>query len=171
MSSTTSTPDQLQRVAPFDEHADQHRPLAAYGALALAFNGLVAVGIEAARRRRGLPERWSAPDLLLLGAATAKLSRLIAKDRVLAVVRAPFTEFEEDTQRGEVHEAARGTGMQRAVGELLICEYCLGQWVAAGFVLGATLAPRQTRALAALFSVYGISDVLNIARSAADQKV
>jgi hypothetical protein len=171
MSSTTTTPDQLQRAEPFAQHADQHRPLLAYGALALAFNGLVAAGLEAARRRRGLPERWSAPDLLLLGAATAKLSRLVAKDRVLAVLRAPFTEFEDDTQRGEVEESARGTGMQRAIGELLICEYCLGQWVAAGFVLGATLAPRPTRAVAALFTVYGISDALNIARSAVDQKV
>jgi len=168
---TATTPDRLQRLEPFDEHADQHRPLAAYGALALAFNGLVAAGLEAARRRRQLPERWSAPDLLLLGAATAKLSRLVAKDRVLAVVRASFTEFEDDTQRGEVEESARGTGMQRAMGELLICEYCLAQWVAAGFVLGGALAPRATRAVAAIFAVYGISDGLNIARSAADQKV
>jgi hypothetical protein len=169
--STTTTPDRLQRAEPFAEHADQHRPLVAYGALALAFNGLVATGLEAARRRRRLPERWSAPDLLLLGAATAKLSRLIAKDRVLAVARAPFTEFEDDTQRGEVEESARGTGVQRAMGELLICEYCVGQWVAAGFVLGAALAPRPTRAIAALFTVYGISDAVNIARSAADQHV
>jgi hypothetical protein len=169
--STTSTPDRLQRSEPFAEHADQHRPLVAYGALALAFNGLVATGLEVARRRRGLPDRWSVPDLLLLGAATAKLSRLIAKDRVLAVARAPFTRFEDDTQRGEVEESARGTGMQRAMGELLICEYCVGQWVAAGFVVGATLAPRPARAIATLFTVYGISDAVNIARSAADQNV
>ena len=75
---STTTPDRLQQIAPLDEHADQHRPLAAYGALALAFNALVAAGLEAARRKRRLPERWSAPDLLLLGAATAKLSRLVA---------------------------------------------------------------------------------------------
>ena len=168
---TATTPDRLQRAAPLADHAEQHRPLVGYGALALAFNALVAAGIEAARRRRAMPERWSAGDLLLLGAATAKLSRLISKDRVLAVVRAPFTEFQDDTQRGEVAEAARGTGIRRAVGELLICEYCLAQWVAAGFVLGAALAPKPTRAVAALFTVYGISDALNIARSAADQKV
>jgi Protein of unknown function (DUF1360) len=147
---TATSPDRLQQVEPFDEHAEQHRPLVAYGALTLAFNGLLAAGLETARRKRRLPERWSAPDLLLLGAATAKLSRLVAKDRVLAAVRSPFTEFEDDTQRGEVEESARGTGMQRAVGELLICEYCLAQWVAAGF---------------------GISDAVNIARSAADQHV
>jgi hypothetical protein len=32
---------------------------------------------------------------------------------VLAFVRAPFTRFDEDTQRGEVSESARGTGVQR----------------------------------------------------------
>ena len=52
--STTSTPDRLQRAEPFAEHADQHRPLVSYSALALAFNGLVATGLEVARRRRGL---------------------------------------------------------------------------------------------------------------------
>jgi hypothetical protein len=168
---TATAPDRLERVEPFAQHAEQHRPLVAYGALVLAFNGLVATGLEVARRRRRLPARWSAPDLLLLGAATAKLSRLIAKDRVLAFARAPFTEFQDDSGRGEVEESARGTGVQRAIGELVICEYCLGQWVAAGFVLGAALAPRPTRAVAAVFTVYGISDALNIARSAADRHV
>jgi hypothetical protein len=83
----------------------------------------------------------------------------------------PRTAFQDDTQRGEVEESARGTGLQRAIGELVICEYCLGQWVAAGFVLGSALAPRPTRAVAAMFTVYAISDALNIARSAADQNV
>jgi hypothetical protein len=168
---TATAPDRLQRVEPFAQHAEQHRPLLAYGALALAFNAAVAAGVETAWRRRALPRRWSVGDLLLLGAATAKLSRIIAKDRVLAFVRAPFTEFQDDTQRGEVEESARGTGLQRAIGELVICEYCLGQWVAAGFVLGSALAPRPTRAVAAMFAVYGMSDALNIARSAADQHV
>jgi hypothetical protein len=124
MSATAS--DRLQQVGPFAQHAEQHRPLVAYGALVLAFNGAVAAGVETARRRRALPRRWSAADLLLLGAATAKLSRLIAKDRVLAFARAPFTEFQDDTQRGEVEESARGTGLQRAIGELVVCEYCPG---------------------------------------------
>jgi hypothetical protein len=168
---TATAPDRLQRVEPFAQHAEQHRPLVAYGALVLTFNAAVAAGVETGRRRRALPRRWSAGDLLLLGAATAKLSRIIAKDRVLAYVRAPFTEFQDDTQRGEVEESARGTGLQRAIGELVICEYCLGQWVAAGFVLGSALAPRPTRAVAAMFTVYAISDALNIARSAADQNV
>lgn len=166
---STTAPDQLQQLPPLREHAEQHRPLVPYGALTIAFNAAVAGGLVAAQRRDGLPERWKAGDLLLLGTATAKLSRLLAKDRVTAVLRAPFTRFEEDTQRGEVSESARGTGAQRAIGELVTCEYCMGQWVAAGFVIGAATAPRTTRAIAALFTVYAISDAVNIARSTADQ--
>ena len=49
-----------------------------------------------------LPERFGAGDALLLGAATAQLSRLLAKDRVTSVLRAPFTRFKDDTGYGEV---------------------------------------------------------------------
>jgi hypothetical protein len=98
------------------------------------------------------------------------MSRLLAKDRVTSVLRAPFTRFQEDTGRGEVSEAACGKGIQRAIGERLICEYCLAQWVAAGFALGHALAPRETRLVAATFAVFGASDVLNLAYPAAQQR-
>jgi hypothetical protein len=155
---------------PTDEHSKQHRPLLSYGAIAAAFNGVFAAGVLAARRRDRLPERVRAGDMLLLGAATAKLSRLLSKDRVTSVIRAPFTRFEEDTGYGEVEEAARGTGAQRAIGELVICEYCVSQWVAAGMVLGHALAPRETRLVAATFTVFGLADVINLAYSAAQDR-
>lgn len=40
--------------------------------------------------------------------------------------------------------------MRRAVGQLLTCPYCIGQWVAGGFTLGLVAAPRPTL-LAAMF--------------------
>jgi hypothetical protein len=160
-------------VAPPDPtagHSAQHRPLAAYGAIAAAFNGLFAAGVVAARRSDRLPDRFGAGDLALLAGATAKLSRLIAKDRVTSVFRAPFTTYEDDTGYGEVEEAARGTGFQRAIGELLICQYCVSQWVAAGMVIGHALAPRETRLVAGTFAVLGLADVLNVAYSAAQDR-
>src|SRR3954451_9945575 len=123
-------------------HSAQHRPLAAYGAIAAAFNGAFAAGLVAARRADRLPERYRAGDVALLAGATAKLSRLVAKDRVTRAFRAPFTEYEADSGYGEVEESARGTGMRRAIGELLICQYCVSQWVAAGVVVGHALARR-----------------------------
>jgi hypothetical protein len=155
---------------PTEGHSAQDRPLAAYGALAVAFNGLFAAGLLAARRSGRLPERFGAGDALLLGVATAQLSRLLSKDRVTSVLRAPFTRFKEDTGYGEVEEEARGTGLQRAMGELLICQYCVAQWVAAGMALGHAVAPRETRLVAGTFTVYGVSNVLNLAYSAAQDR-
>src|SRR3954463_15052337 len=155
---------------PTEGHSAQHRPLGAYGAIAAAFNGLFAAGLIAARRADRLPDRFGAGDVALLAGATAKLSRLIAKDRVTSVVRAPFTRFEDDTGYGEVEEAARGTGFQRAIGELLICQYCVSQWVAAGMVIGHALAPRETRLVAGTLAVFGLADVLNLAYSAAQDR-
>ena len=152
-------------------HSAQHRPLAAYGAIAAAFNGAFAAGLIAARRADRLPERYGAGNVALLVGATAKLSRLIAKDRVTSVVRAPFTEYEDDTGYGEVEESARGTGARRAIGELLICQYCVSQWIAAGFVIGHALAPRETRLVAGTFAVFGLADVMNLAYSAAQDRV
>src|ERR671932_948774 len=91
-------------------HSAQYRPLVSYGVLTAAFNGLFAGGVLAARSRKRLPERFSGGDALLLGAATAKMTRLIAKDRVTSVLRAPFTRFQEDTgtARSARRPAARG---------------------------------------------------------------
>ena len=88
-----------------------------------------------------------------------------AREKVESWIREPFV---EETPEGE--RRPKGHRMRYAVGELLTCPFCLAQWVAGGFVLGAALAPRATRAVAALFATYGVSDALNIARSVADQR-
>jgi hypothetical protein len=108
-------------------------------------------------------------DLVLATVATHKLSRLIAKDRVTSGVRAPFTRFQGDGGPGEVEEAARGRGLQRAIGELLICPYCLGMWIAAGFAAGLLVAPRATRWVASVFTVLFGSDLLQIAYKRAEE--
>src|SRR4051812_11581363 len=143
---------------PLSGHADQYRPLGGYAALIVAFNGAVAAGLVGAERSGRLPERYALGDLALMSVATYKFSRLISKDRVTSALRAPFTRFQEDSGHGEVEEAARGTGLRRAVGELLVCPDCLGQWVAGGFLAGLVAAPRPTRAVAAMFTVYAAAD-------------
>ncbi len=170
MHDTAGSPlDALEAAAPdpFAGHAEQYRPLGAYAALAAAFNtGLVGF-LVAAERKGKLPERYAAADLALMAVGTFKLSRLLAKDRVTSAIRAPFTEFQDDAGHGEVDEAARGTGLRRALGELLICDYCLAQWVAGGYLVGHALAPRPTRAVAAMYAVYAASDVLQLTYSRA----
>jgi hypothetical protein len=144
--------------------SDPERPLGGYAVLTGTF--LSACGAFAAwlsRSGRQLPERVATSDIALLAVATHKASRLLAKDRVTSAVRAPFTDFQEDGGPSEVEERARGTGLRRAVGELLICPFCLGLWIATAFSGGLIVAPRQTRWLAGVLVMVTGSDVLQIA--------
>lgn len=149
----------------FETHAERHRPFGGYATLIGVFNLSMAAFLATAQRRGRLPERYPLGDLALLSAGTFKLSRLIARDRVTSVLRAPFTTFQGDVGHGEVDEAARGRGLRRAIGELLVCDFCVEQWVAAGYLAGYTVTPRPTRAVAALFTIYAAADVLQLGYS------
>lgn len=161
----------VQDVEPFAGHSPgQERPLGGYAVLMCAF-AAVAGGFAAWLRTSGreLPERVPPGDFALMTLATHKASRLIAKDRVTSTMRASFTRFEEDAGPGEVSEEPRGHGLRRAIGELLICPYCIGLWVAAAFAAGFIVAPRPTRWVAATFGALFGADVLQIAYSKAEE--
>jgi hypothetical protein len=142
----------------------RERPLAGYGALMGTFTcATVAFSQWLRRSGRELPENVAAGDLALLTVATHKAARLLAKDRVTSAVRAPFTRFQEDGGPGEVEEQARGSGLRRALGELLICPYCVSMWIATAFAAGLVVAPRPTRWAASVLTVVFGSDVLQAA--------
>src|SRR4051794_18076481 len=145
----------------------QERPLAAYAGLSAAF-GAALLGLKAAGRE--LPECPSARDIALAGVATHKVSRLLAKDKVTSFLRAPFTEYQESSGQGELEESPRGRGLRLAVGELLVCPYCVGQWVAAAFALGLVGAPRATRFLAGIYAAETVADFLQLAYLAAEER-
>jgi hypothetical protein len=106
----------------------------------------------------------------LTGLATQKVSRLIAKDKVTSFLRAPFTRYQEPSGHGELSEQPRGTGMRYAIGELLVCPYCMAQWVVAGFAVGWVHAPRTTRLLAAMWAAQSVADGAQLAYSAGEQQ-
>ena len=120
------------------------------------------------RRRGGLPEGFSAWDALTMGMAAHKLSRLITKDRVTSFLRAPFVHYKERDGHGEVSEEPRGEGLRKAIGELLVCPYCVGQWVVAGLGVGMVAAPRFTRLVTFVYTAETISDFLQLAYVAAE---
>jgi hypothetical protein len=153
------------------DYADEEVPLGSYAVLVAIFNGLFGGLLLITRRSRGgLPEKVGLGDLLLLGVAAFRLSRTLSKDTVTSFLRAPFTEYEGPGGPGEVEERPRGRGVQRALGELLICPYCLTQWVAAAFVYGLALQPRATRLVAAVFAVKAVADGCQIAYKAAEER-
>ena len=161
-------------VEPIEEMVAEHspgreRPLGPYLTLIGIFTGLVGWFAAWFRRSgRRLPERIGAADLALITVATHKVSREVTKSRVTSAIRAPFTRYQHDAGPGEVEEAAQGTGFRRAIGELLICPYCLGEWVAAAFTAGLLVAPRATRWIATIFVALTGSDLLQIGYARAE---
>jgi hypothetical protein len=149
----------------------EHRPLGSYAGLTAAFGAALGGSLLALRASgRELPERPSAADLALAGIATHKVTRLLSRDRVTAFIRAPFTRYQEPAGHGELEEVARGTGVRLAVGELLVCPYCLAQWVAGGFAVGLAAAPRTTRFIAGMYAAETLSDFLQLAYKAAEDR-
>ena len=155
------------------EHRYAHghdRPLGSFVALMGIYSAAVGGGALIVRRRaRQLPQRLDPADLALLSVATHKIARLLAKDPVTSPLRAPFTTFEGTSGEAELAESVRGTGMRKAVGELVTCPFCLGQWVATGLAYGFVLAPRTTRWTCSVFTALTLADFLQLAYAAAQE--
>lgn len=150
---------------------DERPPLLSYLGFMSIFGTLLTAALAIAKRQgRELPDRTSAGQLLLIGTASHKLSRIIAKDKVTSPLRAPFTELEGKGGPAEFEERSRGTGVRKAIGELLICPFCLDLWVIAGFSVGLLFAPRVTRFIVSLFAALTIADFLQVAYKAAEDK-
>ena len=148
---------------------DPHRRSPAYAVLAAGYGGVVGALVLAARRSGKRPPRLGAADIALMGIATFKVSRVLSRDRVTAWLRAPFTEFERPGEGNEIIDKPKGTGMQKAVGELMSCPFCLSQWIGTLFAGGSVLAPDATRIVASGLVAITISDVLQYAHTALQQ--
>jgi hypothetical protein len=150
----------------------EERPLAAYALITGTYATVVAGSMLALRLRgRELSTRPPLQDLILIGVASHKLSRLIAKDKVTSFLRAPFTQYQEPGRPGEVEERPYGHGLRLAAGELLVCPYCLAQWAATGLTLGLVGAPRFTRWFSSALAAHTIADFLQVAYRAAEDQL
>jgi hypothetical protein len=143
-------------------------PLSGYAALLAAYAavfGPLWVVLWSRRRRTGA-DRPSIADAVLLGIATHKIGRIITKDWVTSPIRAPFTEYVESEGGGEVSERSRGQGLQRAVGDLLTCPWCIAPWVAGALYSAFLINPHAARMLAAGATSVAASDFLQHALNA-----
>ena len=161
--------DLADRVSDLAErYAHGHdRPVGSYGILDAIYVGVVgAIGLAA--RRRKLPD-LSLKDIAVIGVATHRLARTIAKDPVTSPFRMPFTRYQGVSAAAELEEEVVADGFGHAVGELVTCPFCLAQWVATGFVGGMIFAPRATRLAAATFACVAAADFLQYAYAGAQQ--
>jgi hypothetical protein len=146
------------------QHPDKD---AGYAALTGTFLVGAAAAILGLERKGRLPEQIAVSDLVLLGIGTYQLSRTLTRDRVMTFMRSPFAEEQGPAGRGEVESEPRGTGLRRAIGELVICPFCMTQWVAGAALAGLCVAPRTTRFAAGVLAVRTVAEMANIAHEGA----
>ena len=135
--------------------------LAEFAAMMTFYLVSTAVLTGVAMREQRLPRRFGVLDVALLGVATHKLSRLLAKDRITGILRAPFVNYMRSAGAGEVEEEPRGRGIQRGIGTLISCPYCMGPWCATALGFGLLFAPRVGRFFVGILTAVTLSDFLH----------
>jgi hypothetical protein len=148
----------------------EERPLSAYAGGMGVYSALVVTLAGIARAQHRPVPSPSPFEVLLIGTATHKLARLIAKENITSAIRAPFTRYEGTAGPAELHEEVRGHGARHAIGELITCPFCLAQWTATGFTFGFVFAPKATRLVATTMTAVAASDFLQLAYSWTQQK-
>jgi Protein of unknown function (DUF1360) len=132
-------------------------PYGAYAGIMSAFVGGLAAAGGIAKLLGRDPREHTSLDLVLLGLATFKASRTVARDEVTSFLREPFVE-------GHAKEGAESpveTGdLRQAVGELVTCSRCIGTWIAAGLAGTQIIAPQFGRLLTWTLATAGANDVL-----------
>lgn len=150
-----------------NDHTQHTEEDGGYAALMATFLVGGAAAIFGLERSGRLPETFASADLALLGIGTYQLSRTLTRDRVTTFLRRPFAAEQGPAGRGEVESKANGHGLRRAIGELLICPFCMTQWVAGAALIGLTVAPRTTKFAASVLAIRTVAEVANIAHEAA----
>ncbi len=105
-------------------------------------------------------------DLAMLSLTTFRTSRLVAYDQVTEPLRGPVTKTESDNYGTGPTTVPEGSGVRRALGELVSCPTCTGTWVAAFLVYGLRVAPGPTRLFLAFMSATGLAELLDSANEA-----
>lgn len=133
---------------------------ATYLTLVGTFTGLLATFSSLKQQQKAL-EELKPLDFALLGLATYRTGRLIAFDKVTQPIRNPFAQTKPDKFKAGDTVEPRGSGVQKAIGELIACPTCAGTWVAAGLVYGLAIAPKPTRLFLTIMAASGMGEILN----------
>jgi hypothetical protein len=139
-------------------------PYEAYAAIVGTFLG----GLGAVAATARAPHALRPLDLAVLCAATFKASRTLSREKIASFLRQPFVEG--NANLGE-DERPAGTGLQRALGELVTCTRCIGTWSAAGLASTQVMAPRFGRLLTWSLAASAANDFLQAGFAAICAKV
>jgi hypothetical protein len=134
--------------------------------MATFVGGLAAAGGIAKLLDRD-PREHTPLDLVLLGLATFKASRTVARDEVTSFLREPFV---EGRAREGAEDPVESGDLRQAVGELVTCSRCVGTWIAAGLAGTQIIAPQFGRLLTWTLATAGANDVLQAGFSALTNK-
>ncbi len=142
------------------QRQDMKKPYPAYALITATYLGLYGGFVALAQRKgRPLSQSISSLDLVLLGLATLRLSRLAAWDEVTSFLRLPFVQHRpEDKVEGEQQEP-RGRGLLRALGELVVCTTCIGAWIAAVLTYALYLVPSAVRPFLTIMAAAGLGQL------------
>ena len=143
----------------------QQRERLAYVTLVSLFLGLLGIFVSRERKERQAFDPQPR-DVVLIALATFRAGRVAAYERVTEPFRDPVTETVPDEYDAGENVVAEGTGVRKAIGELVSCPICVGTWVASGLVYGLRIAPGPTRLVAAILGVSGLAEMLNAATEA-----
>ncbi|MCC2628638.1 MAG: hypothetical protein K0S14_2288 [Thermomicrobiales bacterium] len=138
----------------------EQRERLAYVTLVGLFLGMLGVFVSRERKERHVFDPHPR-DILLIALATFRAGRVTAFERVTEPFRDPVTETVPDAFEAGEYVIAEGTGVRKAIGELVSCPICVGTWVASGLVYGLRIAPGPTRLVAAILGVSGLAEMLN----------
>jgi hypothetical protein len=124
-----------------------------------ALSALFCAGLLAAARggRRRLAEPTSATDLVALGLAAAAVGKVVAEDRVAVFVRRPYA-------KGPAAVQPAGTGLRRAVGELVTCRHCVSLWAAGALAVAQLARPRETRLVTRVLAGHALAGAVRFRR-------
>ena len=155
----------MDRVTPVAHQTTP--PYAAYAGIMSTFvGGLAAAGWVAKLLDRDAREQTPL-DLAVLGLATFKAARTVARDEVTSFLREPFVE-------GEAKDGAETpveTGdLRQAIGELVTCSRCIGTWIAGGLAATQIISPKFGRLLTWTLATGAANDLLQAGFSALTSK-
>ncbi|RKL67718.1 hypothetical protein CR203_10250 [Salipaludibacillus neizhouensis] len=103
--------------------------------------------------------------LVLLGLAVFRITHLVIYDKITERFRGKFLEEKEvvNEESGELEWLilAKGRGVQKFLGQLFICHWCLSIWVSFVFIGMYWIFPEITIILAFTLSIAAIAAVID----------